>query len=86
MEATFDLAIGNAVSVKAGRADNAGRLGGSGIACGRGAIPGGFTCKETAGRKTSSAIAKPEGSAKKAKTHGKRVHRSRARSSDTHGG
>jgi hypothetical protein len=50
MKATFDLAIGNAVPVRAARADNPGRLGGSGIACCRGAIPGGFTCKETAGR------------------------------------
>jgi hypothetical protein len=51
MKATFDLAIRQC------RADNPGRLGGSGIACCRGAIPGGFTCKETAGRKTSSVIA-----------------------------
>jgi hypothetical protein len=74
MKATFDLAIRRC------HADNPGRLGGSGIA-----IPGGFTCKETAGRKTSSVIAKPEGSAKKAKTHGKSVHRSHACGGNTHG-
>jgi hypothetical protein len=65
MKATFDLTIGNAVSVKATRADNAGRLGGSCVSRCRSANPRGFACKETAGRETSSAIGKPEGKRRK---------------------
>ena len=47
--------------------------GGSGLVGGRGAIPGSFASKETAGRKTSSAVGKPEGKRQKAKKFMERV-------------
>jgi hypothetical protein len=45
----------------------------AGLVGGRGAIPGSFASKETAGRKTSSAVGKPEG--KRAKKAEKVVER-----------
>lgn len=41
------------------RADNAGRLGGSGLARCRSANPRGFACKETTGTKRSSIVGSP---------------------------
>jgi hypothetical protein len=55
MKATLDLAVGNVLSVKAAvRTTPTGLVAAALLAAG-------FTCKGTAGRKTSSAIVKPEG-------------------------